>query len=189
MKSTRDSRCETCPLRAQPFVTGVGRDDPRYVIVGEAPGKAEVATGVPFTGYAGKELRKALIRNGIERNSDAFLTNTVLCRPPPKPDDSDNRPSTSAIKACFGRLIQEITSHDPDAVLALGEPATRTLLQSGEGIRRLREKGCQESPFVKPPVVATLHPASRERNRLDVITADVAKLVACGDAYRRTRRA
>lgn len=181
----RFGACDTCPLREQDCVSGVGRDHVKYVIVGEAPGKTEVANGVPFTGDAGRELRKALTRNGIDRNWDAFVTNTVLCRPVPNPDGSDNPPSTSAIKACFGRLIQDITSHDPDAVLALGAPAARTLLGVKDGIRSLREKGCQESPFFMQPVVATLHPASRERNRLNVITGDIAELVAGGAAYRR----
>lgn len=182
------ARCDTCPLRDQPFVSGVGRDQAKYVIVGEAPGKTEVATGVPFTGHAGKELKKALSPNGIDRNSDAFVTNTVLCRPPPNPDGTDNRPPTPAIEACMDRLRHDIKTHDPEAVLVLGGPAAKTLLQSKLGIRLLRERGCQESPFFDAPVVATLHPASREPNKLDVMTADVAQLVACGATHRRTRR-
>ena len=180
-------RCESCPLAPRPAVSGVGRDEVRYVIVGEAPGKHEVATGVPFTGDAGKELGRALTRNGIDRNRDAFVTNTVLCHPVPKANGADNRPPAGAIKACFSRLIQEIESHRPDAVLALGTPAAQTLLDVTDGIRELRGKGCQESPFFDQPVVATFHPASREPNRLDVITADIERLVSCGQKYRRSR--
>ncbi len=183
----RLAACDSCPLKDQDCVSGVGRDHAKYVIVGEAPGRTEVATGVPFTGYAGKELKKALTRNDIDRNADAFVTNTVLCRPVPNPDGTDNPPPASAIKACLGRLIQDITSHDPDAVLALGGPAARTLLGLREGIRVLRARGCQKSRLFVPPVVATFHPASREPNKLDVMAADVANLVACGEAYRSAR--
>jgi DNA polymerase len=178
-------RCESCPLADRPSVSGVGRDEARYVIIGEAPGKHEVMTGVPFTGDAGKELKKALTRNRIDRNRDAFVTNTVLCHPTPKLGGADSRPTSEAIRACLGRLIEEIKSHNPEAVLALGVSAAQTLLESHDGIQELREKGCQESSFFDQPVVVTVHPASRVPNRLEVITADIAKLIECGAEYRR----
>jgi uracil-DNA glycosylase len=37
------AHCETCPLKDQDFVSGVGRDDAKYVIVGEA--YEDVVTG------------------------------------------------------------------------------------------------------------------------------------------------
>lgn len=172
--------CEHCPLKAEPLVSGVGRDDAKYIIVGEAPGSTEVNTGVPFTGASGQLLKKVLAPHGIDRNIDAFVTNTVLCRPPPKMDGRDNPPPALAIKACRNRLIHEIKTHKPSAVLALGGPAARTLLGSKEGIRLLRG-GCRESPFFDPPVVATFHPAAREPDKLAVMISDVGRLVACGE--------
>jgi uracil-DNA glycosylase len=168
--------CEHCPLKDEPFVSGVGRDDVMYIIVGEAPGATEVATGVPFTGHSGKELKKVLTPHGIDRNSDAFVTNTVLCRPPPGPDGSDNPPPPPAIRACMDRLKHDINARNPDAVLALGGPAARTLLQSKLGIRVLRDRECQKSPLFDAPVVATFHPAAREPDKLAVMISDVAKL-------------
>jgi DNA polymerase len=178
------ARCAACPLRDRPFVSGVGRDAVRYVIVGEAPGRTEVDTGVPFTGPSGELLRTVLALNGINRNRDAFVTNTVLCRPPLKPNGMDNHPSGPAKRACIGRLIHEIKSHNPDAVLALGEAAAGTLLESELGIRVLRQRSCQRSRFFAPPVVATFHPAAREPNKLAVMVGDTAKLVTCGESYR-----
>jgi DNA polymerase len=172
------AHCDACPLKDQPFVSGVGRDDAKYVIVGEAPGAREVATGVPFVGPSGDELRKVLTAHGIDRNSDTFVTNTVLCRPPPNPDGTDNPPPAPAIKACIDRLKHDIKAHDPDGVLALGGPASRTLLDSTKGIRVLRVGGPKKSPLFKPPVVATFHPKAREPNKLAVMISDVAKLVA-----------
>ena len=180
--------CEHCPLKDEPFVSGVGRDEVKYVIVGEAPGSTEVKTGVPFTGDSGELLRKVLTRHGIDRNTDAFVTNTVLCRPPPKADGRDDDPPTGAIEACQDRLVHEIKTHKPEAVLALGTPAAQTLLQSKRGIRVLRHEDCQHSSLFDSPVVATFHPAAREPNKFAVMVSDVEKLVACGQAERRTRR-
>jgi uracil-DNA glycosylase len=178
------ARCEDCPLRDRPFVSGVGRDAVKYVIVGEAPGGTEVETGVPFSGPSGAFLKTVLVLNGINRNRDAFVTNTVLCRPRLKPNGMDKHPSAPAKKACIDRLIHEIKSHNPDAVLALGKAAAGTLLESKLGIRVLRQRRCQQSRFFAPPVVATFHPAARESNKLAVIGGDIAKLVECGESYR-----
>ena len=179
--------CEHCPLNAEPFVSGVGRDDAKYVIVGEAPGSTEVKTGVPFTGPSGQLLKKVLTPHDIDRNTDAFVTNTVLCRPPPKVDGRDNPPPALAIKACRRRLIDEIRSHKPYAVLALGGPSARTLLGSREGIRLLRG-GYKQSPYFDPPVVATFHPAAREPGKLAVMISDVGTLVTCGETASPMRR-
>lgn len=172
--------CEHCPLQDRPFVSGVGRDDAKYVIVGEAPGSTEVQTGVPFTGASGRLLKKVLAPHNIDRNIDAFVTNTVLCRPPPKANGRDNPPPAAAMEACKHRLFNDIKSHNPSAVLALGGPAVKTLLGSTEGVRRLRDGGCKQSPFFAPPVVATFHPAAREPDKLARMISDVGKLVACG---------
>jgi uracil-DNA glycosylase family 4 len=104
--------------------------------------------------------------------------------PGPKADGRDSAPPARAIKACKGRLIHDIKAHRPDAVLALGEPAASTLLDSKKGIRLLRGEGCQQSPYFDSPVVATFHPAAREPDKLAVMMSDVGKLVGCGESWR-----
>jgi len=160
-------------------VAGFGPDDARYVIVGEAPGATEVRTGVPFTGSSGKQvLNPVLSHHGIDRDSDAFVTNTVLCRPPLE-NGRNTAPDDSAIEACKDRLIHDIKTHRPHAVLALGGPAAQTLLNSTERISVLREGGPKKSPDFDPLVVATFHPsyAKRKRVNLDLMTLDVGKLL------------
>lgn len=51
------------------------------LIVGKAPGAAEVAHGAPMTGKAGRLLDKILDRAGIER-SEAYLTNVFRMQAP-----------------------------------------------------------------------------------------------------------
>lgn len=79
------ARCTECPLygcRRGP-VPGDVVPDARLTIIGEAPGKNEVEDGRPFIGASGRELDEALDMGGLERK-DCTITNTVLCRPPPK---------------------------------------------------------------------------------------------------------
>lgn len=173
------AHCDSCPLKDEDFVAGFGPDDVRYVIVGEAPGATEVRTGSPFTGSSGKlVLNKVLTDHGIDRDSDAFVTNTVLCRPPMK-DGRNTAPDESAIEACRDRLVHDIKTHMPSVVLALGGPAAQTLLDSEERISVLRVGGPKQSPFFDPPVVATFHPSYARRNsdNLSLLTSDVGKLL------------
>lgn len=170
--------CENCPLKDEPIVYGVGPDDAKYVIVGEAPGAKEVKTGVPFIGPSGRLLDKVLDHHGIDRETEVFITNTVLCRPPLK-DGKNTAPKAPAVKACKDRLIYDIESHIPEGVLALGGPAAKTLLASKKGITELRVGGIKESPLFDRPVVATFHPAAALRNpdNFPSIISDVGKLI------------
>ena len=49
------------------FIAGQGPLHPKLMLVGEAPGKTEIDTHVPFSGQAGKELMQALSSTGLTR--------------------------------------------------------------------------------------------------------------------------
>jgi DNA polymerase len=76
--------------QATNLVPGEGPADARVVLVGEAPGAREDATGRPFVGAAGKLLDLLLDEAGLSR-SEVFITNVVKARPPgnrdPKPEE------------------------------------------------------------------------------------------------------
>jgi uracil-DNA glycosylase family 4 len=169
------------PPQAPTLVAGFGPADAKYVIVGEALGATEVETRRAFTGPSGDELDKALAPSRIDRESDAFVTNTMLCRPPLR-SGKDTSPNDPQIRACKQRLLHEIRTHHPDAVLAVGAPAAQTVLDTKKGIRLLRAEGCMQSPFFDSPVKATFHRKAREPNRLAVMISDIGKLVACGSS-------
>ena len=170
------AECDGCPLQDRPHALGRGPDKARVVIVGEAPGATEVKTGVPFIGKAGQLLTKILEQHGIDRE-EVYITNTVLCRPPLK-DGKNTPPKADAIKRCKARLAAEIKSKQPQAVLALGGIAAKTLLETREGITALRIGGAKRSALVDAPVVATFHPASAfySPDNLPSIMSDVKKL-------------
>lgn len=45
----------------------------RLLIVGEAPGKTEMETGIPFTGKSGQWLRRVLISHGFNLDECEFI--------------------------------------------------------------------------------------------------------------------
>ena len=52
------------------IVTASGPLNAKIAIVGMAPGREEVATGVPFTGASGQILNKSLAKLGVERKEE-----------------------------------------------------------------------------------------------------------------------
>lgn len=171
--------CEHCPLQRQPFVAGYGPAKAELVIVGEAPGRNEVKTGVPFIGKAGQLLDKVLRAHGIDR-SKSYVTNTVLCWPGPKADNKGNAtPTAKAIKACRPRLINELAEHEPKNILTLGAIASKTTLGTKDSMTAMRIGGVKhndELPEVN--IVPTFHPAAAFYNPdlFPNIVSDIKKL-------------
>jgi DNA polymerase-1 len=151
----------------------MGPDKVDLAIVGEAPGYEEAKHGTPFVGKSG-QLLTAILRNaGIDRDT-VWVTNVCLCRPP-----GNATPSTAAVKACRPRLIQELQERRPNTVLALGNTAAKTLLDTRTGITELRKIPDSKSydlPGVR--ILPTFHPAAalRSPDMLPSIIADVAKV-------------
>jgi DNA polymerase len=98
------------------------------MLVGEAPGQEEDATGIPFSGRSGKLLDLLLEQAGIPR-SQLYITNTVKCRPP-----ENRNPKADEIAACSEWLELQIVSIRPAVIAPLGNFATKTLTGSSAGI-------------------------------------------------------
>lgn len=106
----------TCGLKAAATrpVYGDGNPTARVVFIGEAPGKKEDETGVPFVGAAGKFLGEMLESVGMKRQ-DIYITNIVKYRPP------ENRDPLPAEKdACKAWLHAELAAINPDLIVFLG---------------------------------------------------------------------
>jgi DNA polymerase len=76
--------------QATHLVPGEGSATAKVMLVGEAPGAKEDASGRPFVGNAGRLLDALLAEAGLARE-DVFITNVVKARPPgnrdPKADE------------------------------------------------------------------------------------------------------
>ena len=142
--------CASCPLQGQKLVYGNGPDKPRYVIVGEGPGREEDRQGKVFVGAGGQLLHRAIKLAGLD---DIFFTNTTLCYP------ADKKHKVPAAYCCRERLIQEIKEHEPELVITLGAIATDILLGKGGGITTRRGR-VSYSEELGTEVLPTIHPAA-----------------------------
>jgi len=150
-----------------PFVPGVGPLDATVMVVGEAPGAEEIEQGEPFVGNAGRRLDAFLEAAGIDREA-CYLTNVVKVRPP------ENRaPRVGEVRDWRPVLAAELERVDPAVVVTLGNAATRALLDSDEGITRLRGRTYERDGRV---VVPTFHPAATfyDESKREAIAADLA---------------
>jgi len=73
--------CSELAEQAMQLVFGDGNPDAEIVFIGEAPGKKEDESGVPFVGSAGKFLQEMLQLIHLDRK-DIYITNIVKYRPP-----------------------------------------------------------------------------------------------------------
>lgn len=137
------------------IVFGEGDPRARLMFVGEAPGAEEDKSGRPFVGRAGQLLNKMITAMGLSRES-VYIANVLKTRPP------DNAtPTTDEIKLCAPYLFEQIAIIAPEAIVTLGLPATRALLNSVESMSRLRGQWASfQPPFGSEiAVMPTYHPA------------------------------
>ena len=115
--------CTSCALRdgckgPVPAKPGHGKG----MLVGEAPGRNEDETGVPFTGQAGEYLNSLLKTAGLSRD-DVIISNTVKCRP-----KSNRTPTVEEAQYCASRWLDlEISAFQPQIVVPMGRVAIEYL--------------------------------------------------------------
>lgn len=155
----REARaCRKCPLSGGRTQVVFGAGDPRadLMFVGEGPGEQEDLQGVPFVGRAGQLLTRLIEGIGLTRE-DVYIANVVKCRPPGNRD-----PLPAEIEACHPYLEAQLGFIDPRVVVTLGNFATKLLLETREGITKLRGR---EFPFRgRAVLMPALHPSAVLRN-------------------------
>ena len=150
-----------CPLKrtAKSLCFSRGNESADLMLIGEAPGRDEDLQGKPFVGRAGQLLDKMLAAIGLDEES-VYITNTVYWRPP-----GNRTPTPQEIGACLPFLEHQISLLKPRVIMLLGGAAASTMLQTTQGIMRLRGKWKSYDKTGMPiPVMATLHPAFLLRN-------------------------
>ena len=149
--------CERCKLaggRTQ-VVFGVGRADADLMFVGEGPGEQEDLKGEPFVGRAGQLLTQCIEGIGLSRD-DVYIANVVKCRPPGNRD-----PQPDEIAACAPWLDRQLELVQPRVIVTLGNFATKLLLDTKEGITKLRGREFAFSRAGQDAVlIPTLHPSA-----------------------------
>ncbi len=125
--------CPRCPLAETRtnVVFGAGNADADLMFVGEAPGRDEDASGLPFVGRAGQLLDTLLAEVGLAR-ADVFIANVLKCRPPGNRD-----PQPGEIETCRPWLDEQIRLIEPRVIATLGNFATKLLRADQTGISRV----------------------------------------------------
>jgi DNA polymerase len=147
-----------CALRttATRLVFGDGNPRAKIMMIGEAPGADEDRQGKPFVGVSGQLLDRMLKWIGLDRSS-IYITNILYWRPP-----GNRQPTTAEIAACLPFTERHIELVGPDLLVLVGGTSAKTLLNTSEGIIRLRGRWFEYSRpgLPKPiPTIATFHPA------------------------------
>jgi DNA polymerase len=156
--ATEIRACHTCSeLAAARTNVVIGQFPPqgaKVLLVGEAPGANEDATGIPFVGKAGRLLDQLLDEVGLPRDTVA-VANVLKCRPP-----NNRKPTTAEVNNCRGWLTGQISIVDPALVVAMGGTAVEWFFGRGAKIGELRG---QIRDVVGRRVLATYHPSAAIR--------------------------
>jgi uracil-DNA glycosylase len=170
--------CTLCPLSQTRTQVVFGTGDPHadLMFVGEAPGFHEDQQGEPFVGAAGNLLTRMIEGIG-RRRSDVYIANVLKCRPPGNRD-----PEPVEIASCRPFLEGQIDNIDPTVVVALGNFAARLLLDTKEGITRLRGR---EHSWRDCILIPTYHPAAVLRGRGEALAQMRADFVLIKRALQR----
>lgn len=151
-------RFEGCALRqtAKNTVFADGNPQAAVMIVGEAPGADEDRMGLPFVGVSGQLLDRMFAAIGLDRTS-FYITNILPWRPP-----GNRTPTQAEIATCVPFVVRHIELVRPKVLVFAGGVSAKTLLNTNEGIMRLRGRWFDyASPGLPAPVPAmpTFHPA------------------------------
>jgi uracil-DNA glycosylase len=144
-------KCRLAEGRTQ-VVFGVGNADADVMFIGEAPGFHEDKQGQPFVGAAGQLLTRMLDEVLSMARHDVYIANVIKCRPPGNRD-----PQEDEIESCTPWLVEQVSLIQPRVIVTLGNFATKFVLQTAQGITRMRGRAY---PWHGRTVVPTFHPAA-----------------------------
>ena len=158
-------------------VMGAGTLDAKIVLVGEAPGRKEDESGLPFVGSAGKLLDKLLAAAGLARD-DIFIGNIIKCRPP-----KNRRPKKSEVVQCEGYMMEQLGIINPVIVAPMGN-SSLSYFQERFGLEKQVIGDVHgrvfeiDAPWGKTKMFPLYHPAAAiyRRHLLDELEEDMKKL-------------
>ena len=114
----------SCELKdsAKHLVFGKGSVDAEIFIIGEAPGKKEDESGLPFVGKSGKLLDDALDEAKISLDN-IYIANILKYRPP-----KNRNPTKKEIQDHTPYLLEQISILKPKILVPLGNYASKFIL-------------------------------------------------------------
>jgi len=179
--ATHQAACRACTVCADQGIipeahpTFSGEWGAPFFLVGQAPGQVERESRRPFSGRAGKELDRWMVRAGFADAEEfrrlTYIAALMRCFPGRNPrGGGDLRPTTAGIANCAHWLDAELAMLKPEVVIPVGQLAIARFLDAG----RLEDRVGRR--FGASPVIVPLpHPSGQSRwlndasnrNRLD----------------------
>lgn len=143
------------------YVGGEGSYNPKIMIVGEAPGKEENRTGIPFYGPAGRLLRRDLMEEANIPFDICYITNVVKYWP--RDEGSTRKPTPLEVENSIPYLWMEWSAlNRPEVIITVGAVATNVLAPNVQSsITKIAYNLILLDNFIVAPVV---HPAYILRN-------------------------
>jgi uracil-DNA glycosylase family 4 len=165
------SRCTVCAgegIIAEAHPTFSGRWGARILLVGQAPGQVERESRRPFSGRAGKELDRWMVRAGFadpeEFRRDTYIAALMRCFPGRNTKGSgDLRPPPRGIANCAHWLDAELAMLRPRIIIPVGQLAIARFLGPGP-----LEARVGAAFGTKPVVIPLPHPSGQSRWLNDV---------------------
>lgn len=163
-KSDASLQCQATPAcKSSPFIHDMRKPNDldrkanaSIVVVSEAPGKLESNVGRPLVE---DKITSALRSARLNRN-DVYMTHVVKCRATERNKTGRVQPRrlrSPEINQCLPLLEAEIKVINPDAIIAMGEMAIRSL--TGESsVSRAMEAGMLDYNGI--PVIPIHHPGA-----------------------------
>jgi uracil-DNA glycosylase family 4 len=160
----RDCRlCVDAEIITEANPTFTGEWGAPFFLVGQAPGPAERLSRRPFSGRAGKELDRWMVRAGFTDAADfrrlTYITSLMRCFPGRNARGTgDLKPPLAAIANCAPWLAAELQMLRPQVLILVGQMAIARFLGAG----RLEDRVGRR--FGDAPVMVPLpHPSGQSR--------------------------
>ena len=169
---------EGCALKrtAKNTVFADGLPSAPVMIVGEAPGADEDRLGKPFVGVSGQLMDRMMEAIGLKRGEGFYITNILFWRPP-----GNRTPTLAEQGMCLAFTRRHIELARPKLVVLAGATSAKAVLDTAEGITRLRGKwtSVRLDDGTEIPTMPTFHPAyllrspaSKRQSWIDLLAID-----------------
>lgn len=117
--------CRACALPPASYPVVAAYTGQRVLLVGQAPGKEELAQNRPFAGAAGRTLFRWFAEAGLGDEAAVrariYFSAVAHCWPGSREGSTDDLPPTPAMRAaCRGHLAAEAALVAPRLVVAVG---------------------------------------------------------------------
>ena len=149
---------DSCALKrtAKNTVFADGTPGAPVMIVGEAPGADEDRLGKPFVGVSGQLMDRMMAAIGLTRDGGFYITNILFWRPP-----GNRTPTLAEQGMCLAFTRRHIELVRPKVLVLAGATAVKAVLDTTEGITRLRGKwtSYRLADGTEIPTMPTFHPA------------------------------